>query len=68
MGVDDNLADMIVTPLALSKEMSVFTVNEISKHLQTNLHIISEITGCKSGIAKINGGYEIRIVGSGSGI
>ena len=68
MGVDSNLADMIVTPLSLSKELSIFTVNEISKHLQTNLHITSEITGCKSGISKINDGYEIRIIGSDTGI
>ena len=68
LGADSNLSDMLVTPLSLCREMSVFTVKEISKHLETNLHITSEITGCKSGISKVNGGYEIRITGSETSI
>lgn len=68
LGADLNLSDMLVTPLSLCKEMSVFTVKEISKHLETNLHITSEITGCKSGVGKVNGGYEIRITGSEANI
>ena len=68
LGVDRNLSDMLVTPLSLSKEMSIFTVKQISKHLETNLHITSQITGCKSGVGKINDGYEIRIAGSGASI
>ncbi|MBM2851489.1 MAG: RNA-3'-phosphate cyclase [Candidatus Nitrosotenuis sp.] len=63
-GVDNNLADMLVVPLSLITETSVFTVREISQHLQTNLYITSKITGCKYGIGKIDGGYEIRIQGN----
>ena len=67
-GADTNLSDMLVTPLALSKEMSIFTVLQISKHLETNLYITSKITGCKYGVGKTNGGYEIRITGSEASI
>jgi len=67
-GADINLSDMLVTPLALTKEMSIFTVPQISKHLETNLYITSKITGCKYGVGKINGGYEIRIAGSEASI
>lgn len=64
LGVDNNLSDMLVTPLSLIDETSVFTVKEISQHLQTNLYTVSKITGCKYGIGKIDGGYEVRIRGS----
>jgi RNA 3'-terminal phosphate cyclase (ATP) len=68
LGADSNLSDMLVTPLALAKEMSIFTVPQISKHLETNLYITSKITGCKYGVGKIDGGYEVRITGSEAGI
>ena len=61
LGVDVNLSDMIVTPLALLNETSKFTVSKISKHLETNLYITSKITGCKYGVGKIEDGFEIRI-------
>jgi RNA 3'-terminal phosphate cyclase (ATP) len=64
LGVDNNLADMLIMPLSLINETSVFTVREISEHLQTNLYIISKITGCKYGIGKIDSGYEVRIQGN----
>ena len=64
LGVDNNLSDMLVVPLSLINETSVFTVREISQHLQTNLYVTSKITGCKYGIGKIGGGYEIRIQGN----
>jgi RNA 3'-terminal phosphate cyclase (ATP) len=64
LGVDVNLSDMLVAPLSLTRGLSVFTVNEISKHLETNLYITSKITGCKYGVGKIEGGYEVRIEGS----
>lgn len=64
LGVDSNLSDMLVTPLSLTKELSIFTVRDISKHLETNLYITSKITGCKYGIGKIDGGFEVRIQGS----
>lgn len=64
LGVDNNLSDMLVTPLSLINETSVFTVREISEHLQTNLYITSKITGCKYGVGKIDNGYEVRIQGN----
>jgi RNA 3'-terminal phosphate cyclase (ATP) len=64
LGVDTNLSDMLVVPLSLTRELSVFTVSEISKHLETDLYITSKITGCKYGVGKIDGGYEVRIQGS----
>lgn len=63
LGVDLNLSDMLVTPLSVCDGTSVFTVKQISKHLETNLYITSKITGCKYGIGKIDGGYEVRIQG-----
>ena len=68
LGADSNLSDMLVTPLALAKEMSIFTVKQISKHLETNLYITSKITGCKYGVGKVDGGFEVRITGSEAGI
>ncbi len=64
LGVDNNLSDMLVVPLSLINETSVFTVKEISEHLQTNLHITSKITGCKYGVGKTDNGYEVRIRGN----
>ncbi len=68
LGVDANLSDMIILPLSMTKELSIFTVKEITKHLETNLYITSKITACKYGVGKIDGGYEIRIQGSEAGI
>ncbi len=63
LGVDERLADMLVLPASLSNEMTVFRVNNISKHLETNLFVTSKITGCKYGIGKLSNGFEIRIEG-----
>jgi RNA 3'-terminal phosphate cyclase (ATP) len=63
LGVDVNLSDMLVVPLSFCQETSTFTVKHISKHLETNLYITSKITGCKYGVGKIDGGYEVRIRG-----
>ena len=68
LGADSNLSDMLATPLSVADGLSIFTVKEISKHLETNLHITSEITGCKYGVGKIKGGFEVRIQGSKAGI
>lgn len=64
LSVDEHLADMLVLPASLSNEMSIFQVNKISSHLETNLYVTSKITGCKYGIGKISDGYEVRIVGN----
>ncbi|MGI0056430.1 MAG: RNA 3'-terminal phosphate cyclase, partial [Nitrosarchaeum sp.] len=63
LGVDEYLADMLVLPASLTNEMTIFRVNNISKHLETNLFVTSKITGCKYGIGKLSDGFEIRIEG-----
>lgn len=61
--VDEHLADMLVLPASLANGMTVFQVDNISKHLETNLFVASKITGCKYGVGKLRGGFEIRIQG-----
>ena len=62
-GVDANLADMIVVPASLGEGKTTFQVREITKHLETNLFVTSKITGCKYGIGKLKGGFEVIIEG-----
>ncbi|MFB5646519.1 MAG: RNA 3'-terminal phosphate cyclase [Candidatus Nitrosomaritimum yanchengensis] len=61
--VDEHLADMLVLPASLANGMTVFQVDKISKHLETNLFVASKITGCKYGIGKLHDGFEVRIEG-----
>ncbi len=61
--VDEQLADMLVLPASLATGMTIFQVDNISKHLETNLFVASKITGCKYGIGKLRDGYEVRIEG-----
>ena len=63
-GVDLFLSDMLVIPLSLTSETSVFRVNKITKHLETNLFVTSKITNCKYGIGKLDNGFEVRIKGN----
>ncbi len=63
LGVDENLADMLVLPASLVNGMTIVRVPKISKHLETNLFVTSKITGCKYGIGKLQTGYEVRIEG-----
>jgi RNA 3'-terminal phosphate cyclase (ATP) len=63
LGVDLWLSDMLVVPLSLIKETSVYKVKQITKHLETNLFVASKITGCKYGIGKLDSGFEVRISG-----
>lgn len=62
--VDEHLADMLVLPASLANGMTVFQVDKISKHLETNLFVASKITGCKYGIGKLEDGFEVRIQGN----
>jgi len=62
-GVDENLADMLIVPASLGPGKTTFLIKNISKHLETNLFVTSKITGCKYGIGKINGGFEVIIEG-----
>ena len=48
--VDPFLADMLVLPLALSKGRSRYRVARVTQHLLTNLHVVSQIVGCKYSI------------------
>ena len=61
--VDEQLADMLVLPASLATGMTIFQVDNISKHLETNLFVASKITGCKYGIGKLRDSYEVRIEG-----
>ncbi len=63
IGIDENLADMLVVTASLGHEKTIFQVKEISKHLETNLFVTSKITGCKYGIGKLTDGYEVIIEG-----
>lgn len=63
LGVDENLADMLVVPASLGQEKTTFQVREITKHLETNLFVTSKITGCKYGIGKLSNGFEVIIDG-----
>ena len=64
LGVDQFLSDMLVIPLCLTDGESVFRVNQITKHLETNLFVTTEILNCKYGIGKIENGFEVRIIGN----
>src|SRR5579864_179214 len=63
LGVDLYLSDMLVVPLSLVKEISVYRVKQITKHLETNLFVAAKITGCRYGIGKLDDGFEVRISG-----
>ncbi len=63
LGVDKNLADMLVVPASLGQKKTTFQVREITKHLETNLFVTSKITGCKYGIGKLTNGFEVIIEG-----
>ena len=63
LGVDENLADMLVVPASLSINKTIFQVKKITKHLETNLFVTSKITGCKYGIGKTSEGFEVIIQG-----
>ncbi|HXV39005.1 MAG TPA: RNA 3'-terminal phosphate cyclase [Nitrosopumilaceae archaeon] len=64
LGVDQFLSDMLVIPLCLTDGESIFRVNQITKHLETNLFVTTEILNCKYGIGRIDGGFEVRISGN----
>ncbi len=63
LGVDENLADMLVVPASLGQKKTTFQVRKITKHLETNLFVTSKITGCKYGIEKLANGFEVIIEG-----
>ncbi|MGI0017788.1 MAG: RNA 3'-terminal phosphate cyclase [Nitrosotalea sp.] len=63
LGVDIYLSDMLVVPLSLVKETSIYRVKQITKHLETNLFVAAKMTGCRYGIGKLDDGFEVRVSG-----
>ena len=69
LGLDKNLADMLVIPASLAEGNTVLRVKEITKHLESNLFVTSKITGCRYGVGRLKEGFEVIIEGtSNSGI
>ena len=66
IGVDANLADMLVVPASLARGRSRFVTPEITGHLETNLRVAAGLTGCRYGIGLAGEGrYEVIIDGRG---
>ena len=66
IGVDANLADMLVVPASLARGRSRFVTPEITGHLETNLRVAADLTGCRYGVGQAGKGrYEVIIDGSG---
>jgi len=63
LGIDENLADMLIVPASLGQKKTTFQVRKITKHLETNLFVTSKITGCKYGIGRLDNGFEVIIEG-----
>lgn len=63
LGVDENLADMLVVPASIASGKTILHVQKITKHLETNLFVTSKITGCRYGIGKLSNGFEVIIEG-----
>jgi RNA 3'-terminal phosphate cyclase (ATP) len=61
--VDPFLADMLVLPLSLSKGRSRYRIARVTLHLLTNLHVASEIVGCKYSIDQQGRSYVVMIEG-----
>ncbi len=60
--VDKHLADMLVLPLAFSGSESRFTVDEVTKHLETNLYVIKTILGCDYGIESYGQNFLVTLL------
>jgi RNA 3'-terminal phosphate cyclase (ATP) len=62
--VDPFLADMIAVPLALAKGRSRYRIARVTNHLQTNLRVAAQMTGCKYEIKQQQDGtYLVAIEG-----
>ena len=56
---------MLVIPLSLTKGKSRYRVAKVTEHLKTNLHIVSQILGCRYQIeSSEEKGYIINIEGN----
>jgi RNA 3'-terminal phosphate cyclase (ATP) len=63
--VDFFLGDMLVVPLSLMAGSSRYRVGRVTEHLTTNLHIASQIVGCKYSVEPEENTYIIKIDGAG---
>lgn len=63
LGVDENLADMLVLPASVCDGRTTLQVKNITRHLETNLYVVSKITGCRYGIGRLDDGFEVIIDG-----
>ena len=61
--IDSFLADMLVVPLALSKGRSRYRIARVTRHLLTNLRVVSDIVGCKYNIDNHGGNYIVTVEG-----
>ncbi|MDQ3847867.1 MAG: hypothetical protein M3261_02810, partial [Thermoproteota archaeon] len=61
--IDPFLADMLVLPLGLSRGRSAYRIARVTKHLLTNLYVVSQITGCKYSLAQRTGSHLVTIEG-----
>ena len=61
--IDRFLADMLVIPLSLTKGKSRYRIGKVTEHLKTNLHVVSQIVGCKYQIEPAEKSYIVTIEG-----
>jgi RNA 3'-terminal phosphate cyclase (ATP) len=60
--VDSHLADMLVLPLSLAEGPSTYTTSKLTQHLETNLYVVSRLTGCTYELNKLgSGAVEVKI-------
>ena len=62
--VDSNLADMLVLPASIAGGTTIYRTSRITEHLKTVLYVASKMTGCRYGIGRLDGEYEVRISGN----
>ncbi|MGH2403692.1 MAG: RNA 3'-terminal phosphate cyclase, partial [bacterium] len=61
--VDHHLADMLVTLLPFAVSESRFRTSTASAHLETNLYVAAQLTGCRYAVEQLPGGAtEVRVV------
>ena len=60
--VDSHLADMLVLPLSVAEGTSTYTTSKLTQHLETNLYVVSRLTGCTYELNKLgSGAIEVKI-------
>ncbi len=60
--VDSHLADMLVLPLSLAEGTSTYITSKLTQHLETNLYVVSRLTGCAYELNKLSSGaVEVKI-------